>query len=88
MADKQTEYRIWHGRLSSMLEGEIEDIRCDAFNEFDAKVASGLIPVLAFKTIACMYKKIHPKIEVYESLILLNCIAVSGVIFIAHQANV
>ena len=50
MADKQTEYRIWHGRLSSMLEGEIEDIRCDAFNEFDAKVASGLIPVLAFKT--------------------------------------
>ena len=50
MADKQTEYRIWHGRLSSMLEGEIEDIRYDAFNEFDAKVASGLIPVLAFKT--------------------------------------
>ena len=33
-----------------MLEGEIEDIRYDAFNEFDAKVASGLIPVLAFKT--------------------------------------
>ena len=50
MADKQTEYRIWHGRLSSMLEGEIEDIRYDAFNEFDAKVVSGLIPVLAFKT--------------------------------------
>ncbi|WP_386086120.1 hypothetical protein [Weissella cibaria] len=50
MADKQTEYRMWHGRLAALLASEIEDIRYDAFNEFDAKVNGGLIPVVAFKT--------------------------------------
>ena len=145
MADKQTEYRIWHGRLSSMLEGEIEDITrlmnlmpksqvvwfrcwrlrrcnvilcCQLFAITDwiwvifmmrrlacwglrhcQTFVSGLawlrksgwvLPTVtgAHVITACMYKKIHPKIEVYKSLILLNCIAVSGVIFIAYQANV